>query len=89
MLKKAGKSGEAVLGCSDLSILLKMKPEQIDLVEQTFRLTDADKKTIDHFPANGKGLLITNNDRLKIDLIATEWEKKLFNTSIDKRQGVA
>ncbi|MBE5919742.1 MAG: DUF87 domain-containing protein [Pseudobutyrivibrio ruminis] len=88
-LKKAGKSGEAVLGCSDLTILLKMKPEQIDLVENTFRLSEADKKTIDRFPANGRGLLITNNDRLKIDLVATDWEKKLFNTSIDKRKGVA
>ena len=88
-LKKAGKSGEAVLGCSDLTILLKMKPEQIDLVENTFRLSEADKKTIDRFPANGRGLLITNNDRLKVDLVATDWEKKLFNTSIDKRKGVA
>lgn len=84
-LKKAGPDGEAVLGCSDIKILLRMEENEVDTVMDTYSLTQADKKMITKFPAHGKGLMLTSNDKIKLNLDLTDWELNLFNTAVDKR----
>lgn len=84
-LKKAGADGEAVLGCSDIKILLRMDENEVDTVMNTYSLTPVDRKKIIKFPAHGKGLMLTSSDKITLDLDLTDWELNLFNTAVDKR----
>lgn len=84
-LKKTGANGDAVLGCSDIKLLLRMEEQEVDNVMNNYSLTQNDKKTITKFPAHGKGMMLTSNDKIVLDLDLTSWELDLFNTAIDKR----
>lgn len=69
------KFGMAVINNSAISLLLKMKPTDLQLVQDAYRLTSSDCEKITKF-TRGKGMYISNGDKLVVKITPTFLEKE-------------
>ena len=71
--------GPAIVGNTDIKFLMKMKDSEADRVKQYIDITDEDVSKIKNF-RRGEGLLISNGDKIRMHVEASEFELEMFST---------
>ncbi len=79
------KMGRAVVANSSLQLLLKQAPSAVDVVADTFKLTQEEKNRLSQFPV-GEGLFFAGPNHVIIRILASETEAQLISTSPQTRQ---
>ncbi len=80
--------GRAVVSNSSLQLLLKQSPSAVDLIADTFKLTDEEKKRLTQFPV-GEGLFFAGLNHIIIRILASQTESELISTNPQKTTGTA
>lgn len=76
----SSRMGRAVVANSSLQLLLKQAPSAVDIVADTFKLTDEEKLRLTQFPV-GEGLFFAGLNHVIIRILASPTETELINTS--------
>ncbi|HSX48129.1 MAG TPA: conjugal transfer protein TraC, partial [Candidatus Nanoarchaeia archaeon] len=76
----SSRLGRAVVSNSSLQLLLKQAPSAVDIIAQTFKLTDEEKKRLTQFPV-GEGLFFAGLNHIIIRILASETEHQLITTN--------
>lgn len=72
------KMGRAVVANSSLQLLLKQSPSAVDIVGETFKLTQEEKARLSQFPV-GEGLFFAGSNHVIIRILASETEAQLIS----------
>jgi conjugal transfer ATP-binding protein TraC len=75
----SNKMGRAVVANSSLQLLLKQAPSAVDIVADTFKLTDEEKNRLTQFPV-GEGLFFAGLNHVVIRILASQTEAELIST---------
>lgn len=73
------KMGKAIIANSSLLMLLKQSPSAVDVIADTFKLTDEEKKRLTNFPV-GQGLFFAGQSHVHIQIHASQTEETLVTT---------
>jgi conjugal transfer ATP-binding protein TraC len=76
----SSRLGRAVVSNSSLQLLLKQAPSAVDLIADTFKLTDEEKKRLSQFPV-GEGLFFAGLNHIVIHILASATEAELITTN--------
>jgi conjugal transfer ATP-binding protein TraC len=76
----SSRMGRAVVSNSSLQLLLKQAPSAVDIVAQTFKLTDEEAKRLSQFPI-GEGLFFAGLNHIIIRILASATESQLITTN--------
>ncbi|HEY6737080.1 MAG TPA: DUF87 domain-containing protein [Candidatus Saccharimonadia bacterium] len=76
----SNKMGRAVVSNSSLQLLLKQAPSAVDIIGETFKLTNEEKNRLTEFPV-GEGLFFAGLNHVIIRILASETEANLISTS--------
>jgi conjugal transfer ATP-binding protein TraC len=76
----SNKMGRAVVSNSSLQLLLKQAPSAVDIVAETFKLTDEERNRLSQFPV-GEGLFFAGLNHVIIRILASETESQLISTN--------
>jgi conjugal transfer ATP-binding protein TraC len=76
----SNKMGRAIVSNSSLQLLLKQAPSAVDIVADTFKLTNEEKSRLSQFPV-GEGLFFAGLNHVIIRILASETEAGLISTS--------
>lgn len=76
----SSRMGRAVVSNSSLQLLLKQAPSAVDIVGQTFKLTDEEAKRLSQFPV-GEGLFFAGLNHIIIRILASATEAQLVTTN--------
>jgi conjugal transfer ATP-binding protein TraC len=76
----SSRLGRAVVSNSSLQLLLKQAPSAVDLVADTFKLTEEEKKRLSQFPV-GEGLFFAGLNHIVIRILASATESELITTN--------
>jgi type IV secretory pathway VirB4 component len=72
--------GRAIVNNSSLQLLLKQNPAAVDIVSQTFKLTQEESKRLTQFPV-GEGLFFAGLSHVVMRIIASPTEEQLITTN--------
>jgi len=75
----SNKMGRAVVANSSLQLLLKQSPSAVDIVADTFKLTQEEKSRLSQFPV-GEGLFFAGLNHVIIRVLASQTESQLIST---------
>ncbi len=81
--------GESILAASKIKFFLRIEDMEINNVSKVVDLNANDRANFKRFPAHGRALLMSDKDKLLIDLMASENELRAFNTDINLRKVLA
>ncbi len=76
----SNKMGRAVVANSSLQLLLKQAPSAVDIVAETFKLTQEEKARLSQFPV-GEGLFFAGLNHVIIRILASQTEAQLISTN--------
>lgn len=76
----SSRMGRAVVANSSLQLLLKQAPSAVDLVADTFKLTEEEKRRLTQFPV-GEGLFFVGLNHVVIRILASQTEAGLISTT--------
>ena len=76
----SNKLGRAVVANSSLQLLLKQSPSAVDIVADTFKLTQEEKSRLSQFPV-GEGLFFAGLNHVIIRVLASQTESQLISTN--------
>jgi type IV secretory pathway VirB4 component len=76
----SNKMGRAVVSNSSLQLLLKQAPSAVDIVAETFKLTNEERNRLSQFPV-GEGLFFAGLNHVIIRILASETEAQLISTN--------
>lgn len=76
--------GKSVLNNSEMSLILNMKSDELDLVKENLKLEDEDCREISMFN-RGQAMFISNGNKIHVNIRASELEKMTFSTDINDR----
>ncbi len=76
----SSRLGRAVVSNSSLQMLLKQAPSAVDLVADTFKLTEAEKHRLTQFPI-GEGLFFAGLNHVVIRVLASASETELVESN--------
>lgn len=76
----SSKMGRAVVSNSSLQLLLKQAPSAVDIIGDTFKLTDEEKNRLTQFPV-GEGLFFAGLNHVIIRILASDTEAQLISTT--------
>ena len=76
----ASKMGRAIVANSSMQLLLKQNPSAVDVLSDVFKLTEQEKKLLANFPV-GNGLFFAGQNHVHIQVIASDTETSLINTT--------
>lgn len=76
----SSRMGRAIVSNSSMQILLKQSVAAVDVLSDVFKLTDEEKKRLSNFPV-GQGLFFAGQNHVHIQVIASETESQLVNTT--------
>ena len=74
------KMGRAIVANSSMQLLLKQSASAVDVLADTFKLTEEEKRRLANFPV-GQGLFFAGQNHVHIQVIASETEESLITTS--------
>lgn len=80
--------GISVLNNSEIKVCLNLKETELKMVKEHLNLTDQECKEISNFK-KGQALFISNNNKVKIAVEATDVEMYAFTTDVNKRREMA
>lgn len=87
-LGASGNFGYSVINLSELLILLNMKPEELELVKTTLKLSDEDCSKIATYK-KGDGMIVSNGNKTEVKIIPSERELYTLTTDINLKQQLA
>ncbi len=76
----SSRMGRAVVANSSLQLLLKQAPSAVDLVADTFKLTNEEKARLTQFPV-GEGLFFAGPNHIIMRILASPTETELITTN--------
>ncbi|HSX01643.1 MAG TPA: DUF87 domain-containing protein, partial [Candidatus Saccharimonas sp.] len=76
----SNKMGRAVVANSSLQLLLKQAPSAVDIVAQTFKLTEEERNRLSQFPV-GEGLFFAGLNHVIMRILASQTEAELISTN--------
>ena len=76
----SNKMGRAVVANSSLQLLLKQAPSAVDIIADTFKLTEEEKNRLSQFPV-GEGLFFAGLNHVIIRILASQTEAELISTN--------
>jgi conjugal transfer ATP-binding protein TraC len=76
----SNKMGRAVVANSSLQLLLKQAPSAVDIIADTFKLTEEEKNRLTQFPV-GEGLFFAGLNHVIIRILASATEAELISTN--------
>jgi conjugal transfer ATP-binding protein TraC len=76
----SSRMGRAVVANSSLQLLLKQAPSAVDLVADTFKLTNEEKARLTQFPV-GEGLFFAGMNHIIMRILASHTEAELISTN--------
>lgn len=76
----SNKMGRAVVANSSLQLLLKQAPSAVDIVAETFKLTEQERNRLSQFPV-GEGLFFAGLNHVIIRILASDTESELISTN--------
>ncbi len=79
----SSRLGRAVVSNSSLQLLLKQSPSAVDIVADTFKLTEAEKLRLTQFPI-GEGLFFAGLNHVVIRVLASQTEAELIESNPQK-----
>lgn len=74
-----GDYGRAILGNVKIKLLLQLEDEEADLIQSMLKLSNSERNAITRFE-RGQGMLIANNDKISLQIMATQEEIDAFTT---------
>lgn len=77
------RMGRAIVANASMQILLKQSPSAVDVLAETFKLTDEEKKRLSQFPV-GQGLFFAGSNHVHIQITASPTESSLITTNPDQ-----
>lgn len=80
LLGRMREFGESILNNSAVTLFLKMKPKDLELVRTNYNLSTDECNMISKFK-RGEGLLISNGDKIKVRLKPSRLEKQTLSDS--------
>lgn len=84
-LSAADGFGASVLASTELKFILRMKEEEIYKVANILRFNNTDIKRLKEFPPHGRGMVMSGQDKIIIDFLATSKEDEFYTTDVNKR----
>lgn len=75
----SSKMGQAIVSNSSLLMLLKQSPAAVDIIAETFKLTEEEKKRLTNFPV-GQGLFFAGPNHVHVQIHASPTEESLVTT---------
>ena len=79
----SSKMGRAVVANASMQVLLKQSTSAVDVLADTFKLTEEEKKRLSQFPV-GQGLLFAGQNHIHIQVIASGIETSLVTTDVEQ-----
>jgi conjugal transfer ATP-binding protein TraC len=79
----SSRLGRAVVSNSSLQLLLKQAPSAVDIVADTFKLTEAEKRRLTQFPI-GEGLFFAGLSHVILRVLASDNETQLVESNPQK-----
>ncbi|MEO6292102.1 MAG: hypothetical protein ABIO88_05720, partial [Burkholderiaceae bacterium] len=76
----SSKMGRAVVSNSSIQLLLKQAPSAVDIIADTFKLTDEEKNRLSQFPT-GEGLFFAGLNHVILRVLASQTEAELITTN--------
>ena len=76
----SSKMGRAIVANSSMQLLLKQSASAVDVLADTFKLTEEEKRRLANFPV-GQGLFFAGQNHVHIQVIASETEEGLITTN--------
>ena len=76
----SSKMGRAVVSNSSLQLLLKQAPSAVDLIGETFKLTEEEKNRLTQFPV-GEGLFFAGSNHVIMKILASATEAELISST--------
>lgn len=76
----SSKMGRAIVANSSMQLLLKQSATAVDVLSDTFKLTEEEKKRLANFPV-GHGLFFAGPNHVHMQIIASETEENLITTN--------
>lgn len=74
-----GDYGKAILGNVKIKLLLQLEDGEADLIQSMLKLSNSERNAITRFD-RGQGMLIANNDKISLQIMATQEEIDAFTT---------
>lgn len=74
-----GDYGKAILGNVKIKLLLQLEDGEADLIQSMLKLSNSERNAITRFN-RGQGMLIANNDKISLQIMATQEEMDAFTT---------
>lgn len=74
------RMGRAIVANASMQILLKQSSSAVDVLSDTFKLTDEEKKRLSQFPV-GQGLFFAGQNHVHIQVAASPTETSLITTN--------
>ncbi len=78
--------GESILAASKIKFFLRIEDMEINNVARVVDLNANDRANFKKFPAHGRALLMSDKDKILIDLISSEEELKTYTTDVNLRK---
>lgn len=77
--------GESILAASKIKFFLRIEDMELNNIAKVVDLNANDRANFKRFPPHGRTLLMSDKDKILIDLIASKEEIQTFNTDINLR----
>ena len=81
--------GESILASSKIKFFLRCEDMELSQIAKVVDLNANDRANIKKFPAHGRTLMMSDRDKMLIELISSEEELKIFTTDVNLRKKFA
>ena len=81
--------GESILASSKIKFFLRIEDMEINNVSRVVELNANDRANFKKFPPHGRALLISDKDKILIDLLVSDEELKTYTTDVNLRKKFA
>ncbi|MCR4902198.1 MAG: ATP-binding protein [Butyrivibrio sp.] len=78
--------GESILAASKIKFFLRIEDMEINNIAKVVDLNANDKANFKKFPAHGRALLMSDKDKILIDMISSRNELRTFTTDVNLRK---
>ena len=82
-----GEYGNAILANSQMKMLLKLSPKEVEYVQKEVKLTTAERRAINKY-TRGQCLICANANHIPVNILASDYERKLITTDPDEVKAV-
>lgn len=84
-LRSGNGAGRSILESSKVKFLLKVEDMELDEIASCIDINENDRANFKRFPSHGRAMMVSSNDKMILDLIASDRETKIFNTDVNLR----